>query len=151
MKTFLKFLLLVVILNVIRYLIGGPLEALFVVEGMHGVMPNFPNAFNVDFSGADFALSFFYNFMLWLSASAVFYLAYPAVSGNFIIKSLKIYGLMCLFFISLAAVYMNHYVPAVRVFYLFSMLDALIIFPIVAVANGLIFPRMFRNEVEKRI
>ena len=147
MKTLLKFLLLVVILNVVRYLVGGPIEAIFVVEGMHGVMPQFPSAFNLDFSGTDFAISFFYNFMLWFAAAAVFYVAYPALKGHFVVRSLKVFGLMLLFFISLAAIYMNHYVDAVKTFYLYSMLDALILFPIVGIANGLIFPKLFRNEI----
>lgn len=147
MKTFLKFLLLVIILNVVRYLVGGPLEALFVVEGMHAVMPQYPEVFNVDFSGRDFALSFFYNFMLWFSATAVFYLSYPAIKGHFVIRSLKVFGLMCLFFVSLAAVYMNHFREAVRAFYIYSMLDAIILFSIVGIANGLIFPLLFRKEI----
>ena len=147
MKSFAKFLLLVVILNLVRYLVGGPLEALFVIEGMHGVMPKFPNTFNVDFSGSDFAMSFFYNFMMWVAAAAVFYIAYPSLRGHFIIRSLKVFGLMGLFFVSLSAVYMNHYVPQVRVFYLYSMLDAVILFPIVGIANGLIFPRLFKQEI----
>ncbi|MCI0694063.1 hypothetical protein L0337_18900 [candidate division KSB1 bacterium] len=33
-----------------------------------------------------------------------------------------------------------------KVFYLYSMLDAAILFPIVAVANGLIYPRLLKTE-----
>lgn len=147
MKTFLKFLMLVVILNVVRYLLGGPLESLFVVEGMFEVMQKFPGAFNSDFSVADFAVSFFYNFMLWFSAEAVFFLAYPALKGHFVIRSLKIYGLTLLFFLSLTAVYMNHFVLPIKTFFLYSMLDAVIVFLIVGTANGLIFPLMFKKEI----
>ena len=96
---------------------------------------------------ADFMISLGYNFMLWLTATWVFYLSHTALKGGYIIKSLKIFGLMGLFFISLAAVYMNHYTEAVQPFYLYSMLDALILFPIVGVANGLLFPRFFKEEV----
>lgn len=149
MKTVLKFLLLVVILNVVRYLVGGPIEAITIMEPMHEVMPKYPQAFDTEFTNTDFAISFFYNFMLWLTAAWVFHIAHPALKGNFISKSFKIFGLMCLFFISLAAVYMNHYSDPIKKFYLFSMLDAIIVFSIVALANGLIYPRLFKSGIEK--
>ena len=149
MKPLLKFLLLVLILNIIRYLLGGPIEAVTIMEPMHEVMPKYPEVFDTDFTGTDFAISFFYNFMMWLTATWVFHVAHPAVSGNFIVKSLKIFGLMCLFFISLAAVYMNHYTAPIKQFYLFSMIDAIIVFSIVALGNGLIYPRLFKQEIEK--
>lgn len=149
--TFLKFLLLVVILNVVRYLVGGPIESVTIMEPMHDVMPKYPDTFDTDFTGTDFAISLFYNFMLWLTATWVFHIAHPALKGNFISKSFKIFGLMCLFFISLAAVYMNHYADPIKRFYLFSMLDAIIIFSVVALANGLIYPRLFKRETERKI
>ncbi len=144
MKTLLKFLVLVILLNVVRYVFAYPLEGRFVIPGMFGVMEKFPESFNNDFTGTDFAISLFYNFMLWLAAAGIFQLAHPKVNGGFIAKSLKIYGLSCLFFLSLSAVYMNHFNDAVKPFYLYSMLDALILFPIVAVANGVIYPKLFR-------
>ncbi|MFQ5633107.1 MAG: hypothetical protein ACE5I1_30435 [bacterium] len=149
MKTFLKFILLVIILNVVRYLIGGPIEAVTIMEPMHAVMPKYPEVFDTDFSGADFAISFFYNFMLWLTATWVFHIAHPALMGNFIAKSFKVFGLMCLFFISLAAVYMNHYIDAIKTFYIFSMIDAIIVFSVVALANGLIYPKLFKMKFLK--
>lgn len=145
MKTLLKFLLLVILLNVVRYVFAYPLEGRFVIPGMFGVMEKFPESFNNDFTGTDFAISLFYNFMLWLVAAWIFHLAHPNVNGGFIAKSLKLYGLSCLFFLSLSAVYMNHFNDAVKPFYLYGMLDALILFPIVAVANGLIYPRLFNG------
>lgn len=150
MKTFLKFLLLVVMLNAVRYLVGGPIESLFVLDGMFGVMQKFPDAFNSDFSNTDMAVSFFYNFMLWLSAAALFFVAFPALKGHYVIRSLKIHALMCLFFLSLTAIYMNHFVVSVRSFFLYSMLDAVILFLIVGTANGLIFPLLFKKEVADR-
>lgn len=147
MKTVLKFLLLVVLLNLVRYLFGYYLESWFVLPGMFDVMGKFPESFNTAFSNTDFAISLFYNFMLWLAAAWIFHLAHPNVKGGFILKSLKIYGISCLFFLSLSAVYMNHYVEAVQPFYLYSMLDAILLFPIVAIANGFIYPRLFKNAV----
>ena len=151
MKKLGKFLLLVFLLNLVRYVLGGPLEVLLVIEGMHSVMPEYPEVFNTEFSNADFMISLGYNFMLWLTATWVFYLSHTALRGSYIIRSLKIFGLMGLFFISLAAVYMNHFTEPVRPFYLYSMLDALILFPIVGVANGLLFPLLFREEVEPSV
>ncbi|MGN8226303.1 hypothetical protein [Gracilimonas sp. BCB1] len=147
MKIFLKFLGLVFILNLVRYLIGGPIEAVVLMEPMHAVLPQYPEVFDNDFSSTDFAISLFYNFMMWLTATWVFYIAHPQVKGSYIMKSLKIFALMGLFFVSLAAIYMNHYTSDIKVFYLYSMLDAVILFPLVGLANGLLFPRIFRKEL----
>lgn len=148
---FAKFIFLVFLLNVIRYVIGGPIEAVVLMEPMHAVMPQYPEVFDTDFSNADFAVSLFYNFMMWLTATWVFYLAHPSLKGGFIVKSLKVFGLMGLFFISLAAVYMNHYTADIKTFYLYSMLDAAILFPLVGMANGLLFPRIFRSELVNQV
>ncbi len=145
--TFLKFFGLVLILNLVRYVAGGPIEAVVLMEPMHAMMPRYPEVFDTDFSNTDFAVSLFYNFMMWLTAAWVFYLTHKALKGNYIIRSLKVFGLMGLFFISLAAVYMNHYTADIKTFYLYSMLDAVILFPLVGLANGLLFPRIFRREL----
>lgn len=141
-----KLILLVVVLNVIRYLVGGPIEAVTIMEPMHAVMPKFPAVFNNEFTTNDFLISFFYNFMLWMTAGLIFHLTYRSFKGNMISKSLQVYGLLCLFFISLAAVYMNHYTEAVQPFYRYSMLDALIVFSIVGLANGLLYPLFFKES-----
>lgn len=148
MEKFAKFIFLVFLLNVIRYVVGGPIEAVVLMEPMHAVMPEYPEVFDTNFSTTDFVISLSYNFMMWLIATWVFYLAYPSLQGGFIVKSLKVFGLMGLFFISLAAVYMNHYTADIKTFYLYSMLDAVILFPLVGLANGLLFPRIFRSELE---
>lgn len=77
-KTVLKVLLLVGLLNVVRYLFGFHLEGL-VIPGMFGVMEKFPESFN----------------------------------------------------------------GAVKPFYLSSMFDALILFPLIALANGFIYLKLF--------
>ncbi len=149
MKTVFKFLGLVVILNIIRYFIGGPIEALVLMKEMHAMIPQYPEVFDTDFSTLDFTISLFYNFMMWLTATWVFYITHPQLKGNFILKSLKVFGLMGLFFVSIAAVYMNHYTADIKIFYLYSMLDAVILFPLVGFANGLLFPWIFKKELEK--
>ena len=143
MKTLSKFLLLVVLLNLARYLLGWLPEGWWVLPGMFGVMEKFPESFNLAFSRKDFIVALFYNFMLWLSAAWIFHLAHVRVRGNFIVKSLKIYAVSCLFFLSLTAVYMNHFVAAARLFYWYSMLDAIILFTLVALVNGLLYPKLF--------
>ncbi len=150
MKTVFKFLVFVVLLNVIRYIVGGPIEALTIMDKMHRVVPEHPDCFDAMFDGGDYVVSFFYNFMMWLAAAWIFYVSWPSLKGTWLIRSLKIYGLVCLFFISLAAVYMNHYVHELKEFYLFSMADALIVFAIVAIANAYLFPLFFKREIGDR-
>lgn len=82
------------------------------LPGMFGVMVKFPASFNTNFSNADFAASLFYNVMLWFCAALIFNFAHPQMKGGFVVKSLKLYGLAGLFFCSLSAIYMNHYVAA---------------------------------------
>jgi len=143
MKTLLRFLLLVGILNFVRYLLGWFPETCWVLPGRFGVMAKFPESFNNNFGGEDFSVPLVYNFMLWLATAWIFHLAHASVRGSFLMKTLKIYGICALFFASLAVVCMNHFVAAIRLFYLQSMLDALVLFPIVAAANGLLYPLVF--------
>ena len=63
------------------------------------------------------------------------------------LRSLQGFGLMALFFISLAAVYMNHYTAPFRPFYAWSMVDALIVFTLVGIANGLLYPLFFPERI----
>ena len=78
--------------------------------------------------------------MMWFSITLLFYVAEQGLGGGYVLRSLKLYGIAWLFFASLSAVYMNHYSHPID-FYVFNILDALIVFPIVAVANGLLYPR----------
>lgn len=146
MITFLRLVLLVIVLNLIRYFVGGPIEAVTIMEPMHRMLPDYPGVFDLDFSTRDFTISLFYNFMLWFSATLAFHLAWPALAGPMWARSLKMFGVMALFFCSLAAVYMNHYVGAIREFYLWSMVDALIVFSIVGLANGFLYPVIMRRK-----
>ena len=115
------------------------------MEPMHRVMPRHPEVFDLDFTTADFGISLFYNYMLWFSATLVFHVAHPALRGPIWLRSLKIFALMLLFFCSLAAVYMNHYTAGVKPFYVWSMVDAVILFPLVGLANGVLYPLFFRE------
>jgi len=81
-----------------------------------------------------------------LVAAVVFHLLNPVLRGSIWLRSLKSYLLMAAFFCALAAVYMNHYVAGIRPFYYWSMVDALIVFTVVALANALLYPRFFRDR-----
>ena len=83
---------------------------------------------------------------MWFVAAVVFHLLNPVLTGSIWVRSLKSYMLMAAFFISLAAVYMNHYTAGIQPFYLWSMVDALIVFPVVALANAVLYPRFFRSS-----
>ncbi len=51
---------------------------------------------------------------------------------------------MGLFFLSLSAIYMNHYQHP-KDFYFWNMLDAILVFPLVALVNGVVYPRVFKG------
>jgi hypothetical protein len=145
MKTFLKFFALVVLLNVIRYSFAYlPLEQL-AFQPMFGVMNANPAYFNMNFSTSDWATSYLYNFMMWLAFTWVFVLVQPRLKGHPVLRALKVYGLMFLIFASISAIYMNHYAHP-KEFYLYSIFDALLVFPVVAVATGLLHPILFKPE-----
>jgi hypothetical protein len=139
-----KFLTLVLALNLIRYVFGYPFEKLLIFDPLFGTMERNALCFNTTFTTFDWATSYFYNFMMWLTITWVFVAMQPRLAGDTVTKSLKVYGLMFLFFASVSAIYMNHYRHE-RTFYGYNILDALIVYTLVAVANGLIYPRLFRS------
>jgi arginine exporter protein ArgO len=59
------------------------------------------------------------------------------VKRSDLVASLKTFALGWLFFASVSAIYMNHYSHP-KDFYLWNILDAVLAFLIVAVANGLL-------------
>lgn len=144
MKRILKFLLLVFLLNSIRYAVGWPLERLLVHEKLSAAMENSGDIFNLQFTAGNWAAFFFVNFMMWFLISVIYVKMEPVVHGHPIRKSLKVYGVMFLFFAAVSALYMNQYNHPGD-FYVYHVLDGMLIFPLVAVANGLIHPRLFRS------
>ncbi len=149
MKIILRFVALVIVLNIVRYIVGVPIEFPLVVNKMFGVMERNASCFNIHFSTLDWTTSYFYNFVMWLTITWVFHLLHPSLRGSFVGKSLKVYGLMVLSFASVSAIYMNHYIHP-KSFYIYNILDALIIFPLVAVANGLLYPLLMTRRGESR-
>jgi hypothetical protein len=89
-----RLLALVPLLNLVRSLLGGPIESLTIMRPMHSVMPRYPEGFDNDFTTRDFVVSLFYNFMLWFVAELVFHLLHPRLRGPLWLRSLESYGLM---------------------------------------------------------
>lgn len=143
--TVVKFLILVILLNIIRYAYAYlPIEQLAFTP-MFRVMAQHPSYFNTDFTTVDWVTSYLYNFMMWLVFTWVFMLMHPRLKGHLVIRALKVYGLMLLIFASIRAIYMNHYSHP-KEFYFYSIFDALLVFPVVAVATGLLYPIFFKPE-----
>lgn len=136
-----KFILLVVMLNIIRYVIGLPLEMLFIFDGLMGTMADNASYFNTNFTTLDWITSYCYNFMMWLTCVWIFDRMHPAFTGSWMAKSLKIFSVTWLFFVSVSAIYMNHY-SHTKMFYVYNIGDSLIVFTLVAIANGFLYPKL---------
>jgi len=137
-----KLLSLVLLLNLVRYVAGYPLERLLIFEGLGTAMSESRQFFHTGFTTFDWATSYFYNFVMWATCVWVFYLAQSQVKGALLVRSLKIFALMWLFFASVSAIYMNHYAHP-KAFYLWSIADAALVFALVGATNGLLFPYFF--------
>ena len=109
-----------------------------ILDGMFGAMAAQPDVFNTQFSSADFASSFFYNFVMWLGMVWLHHLARPALRGSELVKSLQSFGLALVLYASIGAVLMNHYLD--HTFYRYFILDGVVVIPIVGLLNGLLYP-----------
>jgi hypothetical protein len=143
--TFIKLAVLTVLLNLIRYFAGGPIEAMTIAGPMHAPMALHPDVYDNTYTNTDFALSFLYNYGFWFAAVIAIHLMYPRLTGPALMRSLAGWAIMLFFFVSVAAVYMNHYVEPFRSFYIWSMIDAAIVFGVTALAHGILYPLFFRR------
>ena len=137
----LRFLALVIILNVLRYVGGSLLELPIIFPGLSAATEESASYFNAEFSTFDWVTSFFYNFMMWLVCVWVFHLMRPALKGSDLIASFKAFGIMCLFFASISAILMNHYSHP-KDFYFWIILDGVLMYALVAACNGLLYRRV---------
>ena len=137
----LRFLALVVLLNVIRYVGGWAFEPFIIFPGLMGAMEENAGYFNTAFTTFDWVTSYSYNFAMWLVCVWVFHLLRPAIRGSDIVASLKVFGIMWLFFAAVSAIYMNHYSHP-KDFYVWNVLDGLLVYALVAIANGLLYRRL---------
>lgn len=145
--TILKLLFLALLLNLARYILGGPIEAAVLLEPMHRALPLYPEVWNSEFGTTDFLVSLGYNFALWFFVLLNFHLMAPALKGPVLLRSIMSFAVSGLIFASLAAVYMNHFIAESRTFFLWSIVDAAILFPLLAIANGLLYPFFFRERL----
>ena len=141
--TILKLLIYTIILNILRYFPGGLIEMYTIFEPMHKPMEAYPDCFG--FTDADFTTSYAYNFLLWFSVVLIFHIGHKSLKGKMMQKSMIFFGICCLFFVSLAAVYMNHFQQGIRPFFMYSMLDGLILFSYLGAINGLLYPLIFKS------
>jgi hypothetical protein len=139
--TVVRFLGLVVVLNIVRYVVTAPLETILVFPGLFAAMEASPSYFNTTFGQWEWVTSYAYNFAMWAVAAGVFHLLRPVLRGHDVVASLKAFGLQWAMFAAVSAIYMNHYSHP-RDFYLWNILDGVLAFGVVAVTNGLLYRRV---------
>lgn len=140
----LKLLLLCVILNLLRYFVIGFFEGLVIMGPLFSSMEKNISYFNTNFETIDWITSYFYNFMMWLSVTVAFHKVHPHLTGSMPLRSLKVYSFFVVVFASISAIYMNHYSHS-KDFYLYSILDAVLVFLLLGLANGYLYPLLFRR------
>lgn len=145
----LRFLGLVLILNVLRYSGGFLFEPFVIFPGLFGAMEESASYFRTEFATFDWITSYLYNFVMWLSGVWLFHLARPAIFGSDLVASFKIFAILWLMFASTSAIYMNHYSHP-RDFYLWNIFDALLVFTLVAVGNGFLYRRIMGAHANDR-
>ena len=132
---FFKLVALTGLLNLVRYYtVPFVLEPLVIFPGLSGAMEQSSAYFNLNFTAQEWAMSYFYNFTMWFAFTVLYYFLQGSLSGGHVARSLKAYGMFFLIFASISFIYMNHYSHP-KSFYLWNVLDAAIVMPVVAIAN----------------
>ena len=139
-ETALRLLLLVLALNVIRYVVVGPMEQVTLMGPMHRGFVDYPDTFNADFGTNDFIIGLVFNFVMWVCVLLIFHFMQASLPGPLLMRSVLGFALCALLFVSIAAVYMNHFRDHIKFFFVWSMVDALMVFVLVGIANGLLYP-----------
>jgi hypothetical protein len=138
-----KTILLAVLLTVVRYVVGLPIEWFLIYDKLNSIMTEGRELFNVDWTPLEHFYSVLYNFLGWLLITVLYVKIESVVHGHPVRKSLKLYAVMYMYFVSVSGIYMLRYNHPSD-FYLYMMLDRLLLFSIVAIANGILHPRLFR-------
>ena len=136
-----RFLALVLVLNVLRYAGGFLFEPFIIFPGLFGAMEESASYFRTEFTTFDWVTSYLYNFVMWLTCAWIYHLMRPVIKGSDLVSSLKIFAILWLMFASVSFIYMNHYAHP-RDFYFWNVFDALLVFTLVAVGNGLLYRRI---------
>lgn len=105
----LKLIALTVMLNLVRYVVIGFVKEIVIVEKIGAAMAASSSYFNLEFSTADWVTSYLYNFVMWLMLTVFFHKTHPFLRGGMILKSLKVYVSTLVVFLSISAIFMNHY------------------------------------------
>lgn len=140
-----KILILTVVLNLVRYSIGGIVERWTVMDPMVSIMSSSAGHFNTSFTRFDWATSYAYNFAMWLVAVVVVHLLWTVLRGSPWRRSFIGFGLMFLMFAAISFIYMNHYSHP-KSFYVYSVLDGMIVYTLVAMAHAILYPRFFQGR-----
>ena len=143
--TTLKLLLYAAFLYLLRFYGIGLLEQFTFFNAMHQPLQDHPDCFG--FTEADFPLSHLFNYLLWCSVVLLFHLSHKNIQLPMLGKSLLLYGLCLLFFVSLSGIFMNHFNSGIRVFYRYIMLDAVLVFGVLGIINGLTYPIIFKERL----
>jgi hypothetical protein len=145
MLTVTRLFLLTVVLNVIRYLVGGAIESVTVLPSMMRAMAESSGYFNTQFTTLDWATSFLYNFAMWFTAVVAVHVMWPRLGPGRWLPSLKWFAVMYASFASVTCVYMNHYSHR-RDFYVSRLFDGAIVFAVVALSHALLYPFAMRGR-----
>ena len=107
---------------------------------MHQRMKEYPDCFG--FKQSDLPTSYLYDFILWLSVVVIYH---DEIKGKMVFRSFKIFGICCVFFIGLTAVHMIHFKNGIRTFFVYRMIDALILFKFLGIPNRFLYSLFLKN------
>ena len=145
MMTFLKLLGLIIVLNLVRYLLIGAVEFATIIPPLFDSMEASSSYFNNEFKPFDWVTSYLYNFLMWSIVVYVYHLLHPVLTGNHYVRNLKVFFIMWLFFAAVSAIYMNHYSHP-KDFYLWNIADGFLVYGLLALANGFLYPLFFKEK-----
>ncbi|MEM1135881.1 MAG: hypothetical protein AAGI07_08565 [Bacteroidota bacterium] len=143
MFEFFKLSVYALMLYIIRFFLIGWIEQVTFFEKMHEPMNTYEGCFG--FTGADFPLSHFFNYLLWFTVVLAFHFGQKSLSFSLFWKSMVFFGIFFIFFIGLTGVFMNHFNQGIRIFFRYTMLDAVLVFGVLALVNGFLYPTIFKD------
>lgn len=144
MISFLKLIPYALFLYLVRLFAIGWIEQYTIFGPMHEPMATYEDCFG--FTMDDLPLSHLFNYCLWLSVVLLFHLIRKSLEVKTIWASLIVFGICGLFFISLTGAYMNHFNDGIRVFFRYAMLDGVLLFGLLGLLNGWIYPLIFKEK-----
>ena len=140
-----RLLILILVLNLVRYFLIGVIEEALVLTYLFDSMAQSSSYFSTDFSTFDWITSYLYNFVMWSTVVYVYHRFHSLVGGNPYVRSLKIFFIMWVFFAAVSAIYMNHYSHP-RDFYIWNIIDAFLVYGLLALANGFLYPKLLQSH-----